>query len=322
MKRKFKVLLTRRLHDFALDKLRKKYEITVHSGKIPMPKNRLLDLIKDKDGLICFPYDSIDKQIINSAKKLKIISTYSVGFDHIDIKYAKKKKIKIGYTPDVLTNATAELTISLMLDLLRRITEGDRLIRKNNWTEIFGAYDYVGRDVSGKTIGILGMGRIGKSVAMKALGLGMNVIYHNRKPMSKKMEISLKSKYVSLNNLFKKSDVLTIHIPYSKETHHLVDSSLLSKMKKTSFLINTSRGKIVNENNLIMYLQQNKIQGAGLDVFEKEPINKKNKLTKLENTVLAPHIGSSTDETRYEMTEIAIKNLILGLNDKKLVYSV
>ena len=322
MKRKFKVLLTRRLHDFALDKLRKKYEITVHSGKIPMPKNRLLDLIKDKDGLICFPYDSIDKQIINSAKKLKIISTYSVGFDHIDIKYAKKKKIKIGYTPDVLTNATAELTISLMLDLLRRITEGDRLIRKNNWTEIFGAYDYVGRDVSGKTIGILGMGRIGKSVAMKALGLGMNVIYHNRKPMSKKMEISLKSKYVSLNNLFKKSDVLTIHIPYSKETHHLVDSSLLSKMKKTSFLINTSRGKIVNENDLIIYLQQNKIQGAGLDVFEKEPINKKNKLTKLENTVLAPHIGSSTDETRYEMTEIAVKNLILGLNDKKLVYSV
>ena len=322
MKRKFKILLTRRLHDFALDKLRKKYEITVHSGKIPMPKNRLLDLIKDKDGLICFPYDSIDKQIINSAKKLKIISTYSVGFDHIDIKYAKKKKIKIGYTPDVLTNATAELTISLMLDLLRRITEGDRLIRKNNWTEIFGAYDYVGRDVSGKTIGILGMGRIGKSVAMKALGLGMNVIYHNRKPMSKKMEISLKSKYVSLNNLFKKSDVLTIHIPYSKETHHLVDSSLLSKMKKTSFLINTSRGKIVNENDLITYLQQNKIQGAGLDVFEKEPINKKNKLTKLENTVLAPHIGSSTDETRYEMTEIAVKNLILGLNDKKLVYSV
>ena len=322
MKRKFKVLLTRRLHDFALDKLRKKYEITVHSGKIPMPKNRLLSLIKDKDGLICFPYDSIDKQIINSAKKLKIISTYSVGFDHIDIKYAKKKKIKIGYTPDVLTNATAELTISLMLDLLRRITEGDRLIRKNNWTEIFGAYDYVGRDVSGKTIGILGMGRIGKSVAMKALGLGMNVIYHNRKPMPKKMEIFLKSKYVSLNNLFKKSDVLTIHIPYSRETHQLVDSSLLSKMKKTSFLINTSRGKIVNENDLIMYLQQNKIQGAGLDVFEKEPINKKNKLTKLENTVLAPHIGSSTDETRYEMTEIAIKNLILGLNDKKLVYSV
>ena len=269
MKRKFKVLLTRRLHDFALDKLRKKYEITVHSGKIPMPKNRLLSLIKDKDGLICFPYDSIDKQIINSAKKLKIISTYSVGFDHIDIKYAKKKKIKIGYTPDVLTNATAELTISLMLDLLRRITEGDRLIRKNNWTEIFGAYDYVGRDVSGKTIGILGMGRIGKSVAMKALGLGMNVIYHNRKPMPKKMEIFLKSKYVSLNNLFKKSDVLTIHIPYSRETHHLVDSSLLSKMKKTSFLINTSRGKIVNENDLIMYLQQNKIQGAGLDVLKK-----------------------------------------------------
>ena len=322
MKRKFKVLLTRRLHDFALDKLRKKYEITVHSGKIPMPKNRLLSLIKDKDGLICFPYDSIDKQIINSAKKLKIISTYSVGFDHIDIKYAKKKKIKIGYTPDVLTNATAELTISLMLDLLRRITEGDRLIRKNNWTEIFGAYDYVGRDVSGKTIGILGMGRIGKSVAMKALGLGMNVIYHNRKPMSKKMEISLKSKYVSLNNLFKKSDVLTIHIPYSKETHHLVDSSLLSKMKKTSFLINTSRGKVVNQKDLLNILQLKKIQGAALDVFEDEPISESNDLVKLKNVVLVPHIGSSTSQTRRTMAEITVKNLILGLSNKKLVYSV
>ena len=136
MKRKFKVLLTRRLHKFAVEKLRERYEITVHNGKIPIPKETILQKIKNKDGLICFPYDIIDKEIIDSAKKLKSISTYSVGFDHIDVNYARKKKISIGYTPRVLTNATAELTIGLMMDLLRRITEGDHIIRKGKWTEI------------------------------------------------------------------------------------------------------------------------------------------------------------------------------------------
>ena len=176
MKRKFKILLTRRLHDFALTELREKCEITIHSGKIPMPKQKILEEIKDKDGLICFPYDIIDQEILYSANKLKTISTYSVGFDHIDINCAKKKRITIGYTPDVLTNATAELTIGLILDLLRRITEGDHIIRKGKWNKIFGPFDYVGTEVSGKTLGILGMGRIGKTVAKKASCLGMNIL--------------------------------------------------------------------------------------------------------------------------------------------------
>ena len=318
MKRKFKVLLTRRLHKFAVEKLREKYEVTVHDGKIPIPKKTILQKIKNKDGLICFPYDIIDKEIIDSAKKLKSISTYSVGFDHIDVNYARKKKISIGYTPGVLTNATAELTIGLMMDLLRRITEGDHIIRKGKWTEIFGPFDYVGTEISDKTLGILGMGRIGKTVAKKASCLGMNILYHNRKTIAKPG----KAKYVSLNELFKKSDVITVHVPYSKNTHHMINSKLLNKMKKTSFLINTSRGKVVNQKDLLNVLQLKKIQGAALDVFEDEPINESNDLVKLENVVLVPHIGSSTSQTRRTMAEITVKNLILGLSNKKLVYSV
>ena len=277
---------------------------------------------KYNDGLIFFPYDMIYSDVIKAGKKLRCISTYSVGFDHIDVLYAKTKKIKIGYTPDVLTNATAELTTTLILDLLRRATEGDRLIRKGDWKQIFGPYDYVGTEVSGKTLGILGMGRIGQSVAKKATGLGMNVLYYNRKRILKKTEVVLKSKYVSLNELFKRSDVLTIHIPYSKNTHHLIDSSKLGKMKTTAFLINTSRGKIINQKNLIDSLVQKRIQGAALDVFEEEPIKKTNKLSRLENVVLLPHIGSSTHETRWTMADITVKNLILGLNHKKPIYSV
>jgi glyoxylate reductase len=318
MKRKFKILLTRRLHDFALTELRKKYEITVHDGKIPMPKKRILQEIKDKDGLICFPYDIIDQEIMDSANKLKTISTYSVGFDHIEISYAKKKKITIGYTPDVLTNATAELTIGLILDLLRRITEGDHIIRKGKWNEIFGPFDYVGTEVSGKTLGILGMGRIGKTVAKKASCLGMNILYHNKKSIIN----AGKAKHVSLNELFKKSDVVSVHVPYSKNTHHMINSELLRKMKKTSFLINTARGKIVSQKDLLRILKLKKIQGAALDVFEDEPIGKSNDLVKLKNVVLVPHIGSSTSETRRMMAEITVKNLILGLSNKKLVYSV
>ena len=318
MKRKFKVLLTRRLHDFALTKLRERCEITIHSGKIPMPKQKILEEIKDKDGLICFPYDIIDQEILDSTNKLKTISTFSVGFDHIDINYAKKKRITIGYTPDVLTNATAELTIGLILDLLRRITEGDHIIRKGRWKEIFGPFDYVGTEVSGKTLGILGMGRIGKTVAKKASCLGMNILYHNKKSIAN----TGKAKYVSLNELFKKSDVISVHVPYSKNTHHMINSALLRKMKKTSFLINTSRGKIVNQKDLLKILQLKKIQGAALDVFEDEPIGKSNDLVKLKNVVLVPHIGSSTSETRRTMAEITVKNLIFGLSNKKLVYSV
>jgi glyoxylate reductase len=322
MKKRFNVLVTRRLHRSALEKLKRKCNVHLHSGKIPIPKKILMNKIRDMDGLICHPYDTIDKQVINNAKNLKVISTFSVGFDHIDIKIAKSQKIKIGYTPKVLTNATAELTIGLILDSLRRISEGDRIIRNKKWKQIFGAYDYTGTEVSGKTIGIIGMGRIGREVAKKANGLGMNVIYHNRKPVSKSLEKVLKVKYVSESRLYKNSDIISLHVPYNLDTHHLMNSRIFKKMKKTSFLINTSRGKIVNEKQLVTALKTKQIQGAGMDVYELEPIKKDNPLLKLENVVLSPHVGSSTKETRQKMSDITARNLILGLEGKKLLYSV
>jgi len=322
MKKRFSVLATRRLHSAALEKLEKKCDITLHSGKIPIPKKILMSKIKNADGLICHPYDTIDKDVISNGKNLKAISTFSVGFDHIDIKFAKKQGIKIGFTPEVLTNATAELTIGLILDLLRRISEGDRIIRNKKWSQIYGAYDYTGVEISEKTVGIMGMGRIGKEVARKANGLGMNVIYHNKKRISKSVESRLKAKYVSENMLYQKSDIVTLHVPYTKDTHHLMNSKIFKKMKNTSFLINTSRGKIVNEKDLVIALKKKQIQGAGLDVYELEPLKKNSPLLSLENVVLAPHIGSSTEETRSKMSDITAKNLLRGLEGKKLLYTV
>jgi len=320
--KKPKVLLTRTLHAFALNELQKRYEIFVHEGKIPMPKKALLQKIKKADALVCFPYDMINREIIEGAPNLKVISTYSVGFDHIDVKTAKEHGIKIGYTPEVLTNATADLTIALLLDLLRRVTEGDRLIRGGKWNVIFGAHDYVGVDLDGKTLGIFGMGRIGQTVAKRAHPFGIRIIYHNRKRLPRNLEEKLHAGYVSFDELIRKSDILSIHVPYTKNTNKIINGRIFQKMKKTSFLINTARGKIINEVDLVKALKSGLIAGAALDVFENEPIGKNHKLTKMQNVVLAPHIGSSTAETRKKMAEITIKNLILGLEGKKMIYSV
>jgi glyoxylate reductase len=317
-----KVLLTRRLHDFAITELQKKYRLEIHSGKIPMPKNLLQHKISDAAGLVCFPYDKIDKKVLDAAKNLRVISTYSVGYDHIDLLAASEHKITVGYTPDVLTDATADLTVALMLDVMRRVTEGDRLIRAGKWHVIFGAHDYVGADLRGKTLGILGMGRIGRAVAKRVKPFGMNIIYHSRTPLPKSAEKKTGAKYVSMSRLVAESDVLSIHIPYSRQTYHIINKNTFKKMKKSAFLINTARGKIVDECALITALRTKQIAGAALDVFEFEPIGKNNKLTKLQNVVLAPHIGSSTEETRRKMAQIVVDNLVRGLAGKKMIYSV
>ena len=317
-----KVFLTRTLHDFALKELKKRYQVEVHSGKIPIPQIKLRSKIKEVDGLICFPYDKINKETIESAKNLKVISTYSVGFDHIDTEYAKKKKIRVGYTPEVLTDATANLAFALLLDISRRVSEGDKIIRDGKWKEIYGAFDYVGVDLQGKTIGILGLGRIGETLAKRVKAFDMKITYHNRKHISKIREKELNVKYVSFEKLVSQSDFISIHVPHTKETNHLFNMKIFKKMKKSAFLINTSRGKVVNEKDLVVALKKKLILGAGLDVFETEPIKKSHPLVKLQNVVLAPHIGSSTKETRVKMAEITIKNLNLGMNGKKPIYSV
>lgn len=314
--------MTRKLHDFAMRELQKKYQVYVHDGKIPMPKKQLVQKIRDVDGLVCFPYDVIDGEVIGSARNLKVISTYSVGYDHIDLQAAAQRGIRVGYTPNVLTDATADLTVALILDVMRRVTEGDRLIRAGRWKSIFGPHDYVGSDLHGKTLGIFGVGRIGQAVAKRALPFGMNVVYHSRTRLSRKVEGTLGIKYVRFNELIRYSDILSIHVPYRKDTHEMIDRKIFRVMKRSAFLINTARGKIVNEEDLVRALRSKMIAGAALDVFESEPIGMNHPLTRMENVVLAPHIGSSSEETRRKMAEITVDNLVLGLGGKKMVYSV
>ena len=319
---KEKILLTRTIHDFALKELRKKFQVEIHKGKIPISQKILKSKIKEVDGLICFPYDKIDKETIQLAKKLKVISTYSVGCDHIDTQFAKENKIRVGYTPGVLTDATANMAFALLLDALRRTSEGDRIIRKGQWKQIYGAYDYVGLDLHGKTLGIMGLGRIGKTLAKRAKAFDMKIIYHNRKQISKTEEKKIGAKYTTFEKLISQSDIISIHVPHTKETNEMFNMKKFRKMKNTAFLINTSRGKVVNEKDLAIALKEKIIAGAGLDVFETEPINKNHPFLKLENIVLAPHVGSSTKETRAKMSEITIKNLILGMRGKKPIYSI
>ncbi len=317
-----KILVTRKLHKFALKELKKKYDVEIHKGNLPISRKSLIRKIKDKDGLICYPYDCIDREIISNCPNLKVISTYSVGYDHIDILAANRKGIVIGYTPEVLTRATADLTMGLILAIFRRIPEGDKLIRNDKWNKILGPTEFLGNELSHKTIGIFGMGRIGKAVARRAAGFEMKIIYYNRTRLSKKEERDLRVKYVSLDKLFKSSDVVSIHVPYTLETHEIVNLQLLNKMKRTAFLINTARGKIINEKDLILTLRRKKIAGAGLDVFQKEPINANHPFAKMKNVIILPHTGSATRETRKMMAEITVKNIILALSGRKPIYQV
>ena len=317
-----KIFLTRTLDDVTLKKLKKKYQVEVHSGKIPISQTKLRSKIRNIEGLICFPYDKINKETIDLAKNLKVISTYSVGFDHIDTEYAKKKGIKIGYTPEVLTDATADLTFALILDLMRRVSEGDRIIRKKKWNKVYGAFDYVGFDLQNKTLGIVGLGRIGRTLAKRASAFEMKINYHNRKRLSKNLEKALHVKYASFEKIITESDVISIHVPHTRETEHMFNAGVFRRMKDTAFLVNTSRGKIVNEKDLIAALKKKTIAGAGLDVFEIEPLEKENHLLELENCIITPHIGSSTIETRGKMAEITMKNLDYGIRGEKPIYTL
>ena len=317
-----RVFLTRTLQDFAIKELKKNYQLEVHTGKIPIPQKILQSKIKEIDGLICFPYDKIDKETIELAEKLKVISTFSVGFDHIDTEFAKERKIRVGFTPEVLNDATADLAFALMLDLLRRVSEGDRLVRTGKWKKVFGADDFVGLDLQGKTLGIIGLGRIGQILAKRAKAFDMNVFYYNRNRIDKDKEKKLKVKFVSFEDLISKSDVISLHVPHTRETNKMIDMKIFKKMKQSAVLINTSRGKVINQADLVTALRKKIISGAGLDVFETEPISNKSPLTKLENVVLAPHIGSSTRETRDKMAKITVENLMRGINGKKPIYSV
>jgi glyoxylate reductase len=313
-----KAVITFRFFNQYVNKLKEKGIEVIEWDKInPPPKEWIIENVKEADGLLCTLTNKIDKDIIEAGERLKVISTYSVGFDHIDVKYAKSKGVKVGYTPEVLTETTADLIFALMLAVARRIIEGDRLIREGKWNIPWQPDFLLGYDVYGKTLGIIGMGRIGKAVLRRARGFNMRVIYNSR---TKKEDVD--AEFVTLDYLLSDSDFVVITVDLNESTYHLIDEEKLKKMKRTAFLINASRGKVVDEKALIKALKEGWIAGAALDVFEEEPLPKNSPLLNFNNVVLTPHIGSATFETRYKMAEIAIENLIRGLEGRPLLYEV
>ncbi len=310
-----KVFITYKIPEDGLSILRNKYELFVHERDDFLSKEEMIEMVKDKDAVITQLRDPIDKEFIDAGKNLKIIANYAVGYNNIDVEYATKKGIYVTHTPGVLTEATADLTWALILGIVRRIMEADKFTREGKFVG-WKPFLFLGHDLYGKTLGIVGMGRIGQAVARRALGFGMKIIYHNRHRLPEDIERRYNASYTELDELFKEADIISLHTPATPETYHLVDEKRLSLMKSTAYLINTGRGTVVDEMALLRALKEKKIKGAGLDVYEFEP-----KLTEglvsLDNVVLLPHIGSATVETRGRMSVMVCENVDAALSGRK-----
>ena len=310
-----KILVTGNLPAEVMDPLREKYEVEAHAEDRPMERQQLLSRIGDRDGLLCMITDAVDEELLGRAPRLKMIANMGVGYNHIDIAAATRRGIPVSNTPGVLTDATADLAFTLILAVARRVVEGDRRVREGKF-KLWAPFLFLGREVSGKTLGIVGFGRIGRAVARRAAGFGMRVLYHNRSRLTPAEERESPAEYADLNTLLAQADFVSLHVPLSGETRHLIGAAELSRMKPTAYLINTARGPVVDEVALLAALQRGMIAGAGLDVYENEPALTPG-LADLPNVVLLPHVGSATLETRTAMAAMAARNLIAGLDGQR-----
>jgi glyoxylate reductase len=312
-----KIYVTRQLFKPAIDILEKHGTVEIFEGEDnPIPRALLLEKVLNADGLLSLLTDKIDREVFEIGKKLRVISNYAVGFNNIDVAEATKRGIWVTNTPGILTETTADCAFALIMASARRIPEGDRNIRAKKWVHAWGPKMFIGTDIHGKTLGIIGMGRIGKAMIKRAQGFNMNVIYNNPKRIPE-LEKEHNIFFETLDALLEKSDFVSIHTPLNDKTHHLIGKQQLVKMKKTAYLINTSRGPVVDEAALYEALKAKKIAGAGLDVFENEPIDPTNPLIKLDNIVLTPHIASASIETRTAMAVRAAKNLVAVLGGEE-----
>jgi glyoxylate reductase len=283
----------------------------MHGEDRPIDRGRFLESIQDKDGLLCTVTDRIDRELLDRAPNLKMIANNGVGYDHIDVGAATCRGIPVSNTPGVLTDSTADLTFALILAVARRIAEGDRMVREGRF-RFWAPFQFLGFDVSGKTIGIIGLGRIGKAVARRAAGFGMKVIYFCRSRIDPSQERELNVVYASLDELLREADFVSLHVPLHSETRHLIGGRELALMKPSACLVNAARGPIVDEKALVEALRSGEIAAAGLDVYENEPELSPG-LADLSNVVLVPHVGSATIETRTRMASMAAENLLTGL---------
>jgi D-3-phosphoglycerate dehydrogenase len=314
----FKVLITPRSFEHIKDKfleLLKDAEIEVVMnpyGRV-IKEDEMVELIKDMDGIIV-GIDPITKRVIYNASKLKVISKYGVGVDNIDLESAKERNIVVTNTPNANSNAVAELTVGLIISVLRNIPLSDRRVREKKWDR------FIGYELYGKTLGVIGTGSIGKRIIKLLKGFDLNILCYDKFPdyeWAEKENI----KYVNFDELLKRSDIITIHIPLTEETRHLISERELSLMKKTAVIINTSRGGIINERDLYKFLKEGKIYGAGLDVLEDEP-PQNSPLIELDNVVITSHIGAHTQESIENMAFMAIDNLISVLKGKEPKFRV
>lgn len=308
-----RVYVTRKIPDELLKPFQQKFDIHMwRETDIPIPRDLLLEEARQADGLLTLLTEKIDKELLEKAQNLKIVANMAVGFDNVDVVAAREKGVIITNTPDVLTETTADLTFALMLAAARRIVEATNYIRSDKW-KLWSPYLLAGTDIHHKTIGIVGMGRIGEAVARRAKGFGMEILYHNR---SRKIdaEMELDAKYTDFDQLLKAADFVVSLVPLTKETGLIFNAAAFHKMKDTAIFINVSRGKTVDEKALYEALKRKEIAAAGLDVFAEEPIRADHPFLELENAVCLPHIGSASAETRTAMLALCLKNIDLVFN--------
>lgn len=308
-----KVLVTRSIPEEGINKLRKYFDVEVNELDRTLNYEELKEKVKDKDGVLCQLSDKIDRALMEIEPRVKIFANYAVGYNNMDIDAGKSLGIYLSNTPDVLTEATADLAWALLFAVARRVVEGDKYVRQGKfvaWTPKL----LLGKDISGKTLGIIGAGRIGRAFAKKGKAFNMKILYYNRS-RKKEFEEETGAEYVTLEEILSRSDYVSLHTPLTKETTHMIGDKEFDMMKRDAILINTSRGPVVDEKALVRALKENKIWGAGLDVYENEP-KVEEELKELDNVVLCPHIGSATDETRINMSVMAADNIIAALNGK------
>ncbi len=309
--RRPKVLVTRRIPEEALRLLSSHFEVDYRGKDTAIPRSEFLRKIKDKEGLLCVLTERVDQQLLDAAPKLKIVSTYSVGFDHIDVPACTKKGVLATNTPGVLTETTADFTWALLLAAARRVVEGDTYMRAGRykgWDPLM----ILGSDVHGKTLGVVGFGRIGQAVARRAKGFAMNVLYYDVQRVFPEIEADLGARFAELKDLLRQSDFVSLHAALDARTRHLIDAKALASMKPSAYLINAARGPMVDEAALVKALKAGRLRGAALDVYEREPKMAAG-LAKLPNVVLAPHLASASLETRLKMGMMAAQALVDAL---------
>jgi glyoxylate reductase len=318
-----RVYITRMIPEAGLNIVSEYCDVTLNKNDSPPTRKMLIEKVSGISGIICMLSDRIDAEVMDAAgPNLRVISSYSTGFEHIDIKEATKRGIYVTYTSDILTEATADLAFALLLSVARKLVNADRFVRLNKWNVGWMPNLFLGANVYDSTLGILGLGKIGTAVARRARGFNMNIIYNNRSKHKPEAESRLGARYVDFETLLAQSDFLSIHVNMHEDNYHLFDLAKFKKMKNSSFIINTARGQLINEHDLVVALKSNIIAGAGLDVFEQEPLSSTSPLLKMDNVVILPHIASSTVQTRSQMAEVAAKNLLNVIRGKDPIYLV